>query len=124
VQDKTLAASLVATAHTNLAVNNHTNQLNDGHAHLLAAPGIQAFAPDCGDGRPVIKVSFLAMELLGPTCWETVNAMRAQQATLEEGSSDWSEDDSDSKTADRAPVRAPSTDWIVKTGNGMLKASQ
>jgi hypothetical protein len=71
----------------------------------------------------VIKVSFLAMELLGPTCWETVNAMHAQQTILEE-SSDWSDDESDSQSADRAYVRAPSTDWIVKTGKGMLKASR
>lgn len=71
----------------------------------------------------MIKVSFLAMELLGPTCWETVNAMRTQQTILEE-SSDWSEDEIDSQSADRASVRVPSTDWIVKTGKGMLKASQ
>lgn len=120
MQDETLAAS----DFQQFGATNHTDKLSQGHAHLLATPGIQAFAPDRSDGRPVIKVSFLAMELLGPTCWQTVNTMRAQQDILEEDSSDWSEEESDSQSADRAPVRVPSTDWIVKTGKGMLKASQ
>lgn len=77
--------------------------------------GIHTFSPDLSDDRPLFMVSYLAMELLGPTCWEAVNAMHAQQDAIVGSSAGWSDDELD------MPLRMPSTEWIVKTGQGMLK---
>lgn len=61
-------------------------------------------------------VSYLAMELLGPTCWEAANALHAQKDAIVGSSAGWSDDE-----AFDMPLRLPSTEWIVKTGQGMLK---
>lgn len=75
------------------------------------------------DDRPVFTVSYLAMELLGATCWTAVNAMRQyQEATA---CTDSGVDDSDAECSqpDIPSTREPSTAWVVETGKGMLKAS-
>lgn len=81
--------------------------------------GIHNFAPDFDDDRPVFKVSFMAMELLGPSCWGAANSMHLHQDVIEDSEA-WSEDGLDSQPGHKSP-RMPSTEWIVQTGKGMLK---
>lgn len=78
--------------------------------------GIHTFSPDLSYDRPLFMVSYLAMELLGPTCWEAANAMYAQHNAIVGSSEGWTDDEELDM-----PLRAPSTEWIVKTGQGMLK---
>jgi hypothetical protein len=82
--------------------------------------GIHNFSLDLSDDRPQFMVSFLAMELLGPTCWEAANVMHAQQDAIVGGSAGWIDDDEEL----HMPARLPTTEWIVRTGQGMLKVGQ
>jgi hypothetical protein len=61
----------------------------------------------------------MAMELLGPSCWGAVNSMHLPQDTFQDSEA-WIDDGLDSQPV-HEPLRMPSTEWIVKTGKGMLK---
>jgi hypothetical protein len=77
------------------------------------------------DDRPMFTVSYLAMELLGATCWTAVNTMRQYQEATACTDSDVDDSDRESSSQPDIPsAREPSTPWIVQTGKGMLKASK
>lgn len=86
---------------------------------LLFCAGIQHFAPDLDDDRPSSMISFMAMELLGPSIWDAANHMRMHQQVIEDSEA-WSDDELDSQPAHES-LCEPSTAWIVQTGKGMLQ---
>lgn len=76
------------------------------------------------DDRPVFTLSYLAMELLGATCWAAMNAIRQHhEATASTDSDDDDDAEYSSQHDNRPSTREPSTVWIVQTGKGMLKVS-
>jgi len=99
--------------------------------YLSCTPGIYTLFPDGDDDRPMYQISYLVMQLLGPTVWQAGNKMRAdhEKATQAAGSDTESDDLSSQETSNahqmhaRTSERAPSPEWIIKTGKGMLKAS-
>lgn len=72
----------------------------------------------------MFALSYLAMELLGPTVWDAANSMRQMQ--LKEAADkavevEGSVDPSTPRQLSQEPPRAPSSAWVIQTGKGMLK---
>jgi serine/threonine protein kinase len=88
-------------------------------------PGIHHFTPDEEGkaGRPVVVVSWMAMELVGTSVWHACNHLRWCSA---HGDLEGSPDTQSSTQPDAEPVARPSSPlsraWITTTGVGMLKA--
>lgn len=103
--------------------------------YLSCTPGIDTLCPALessgDDDRPVYQISYLVMQLLGPTVWEAGNKMREyhERATQAAGSDSESDDLSSQETSNvhrlhaSTSQRAPLPEWIITTGKGMLKAS-